>query len=708
MRASRWVPLGLAVVGVLLGVGFLALVRLLSAGAQAAPGTAPVPAPDNWPNWHVPDQFIAKVYTEAYGRLPSQAEYTELVTRFQYASSCTTTVAAVVGEFYTGITFTALYSETTNGPDYPAMLLALFRGALNREIDASSYLTYSNRLAATWTWGDVVADVVQQDEFAQKSQVICALPEEAAHSPVITDAAYYWDGQFAPYAIDTACPNSGGCDAVFTGTTGAELAAALAAVAPSSTVCLPQQAVVWLSNTLTFPEYVTLTTCGFPTPTRYARMGRLVRAGTDLSPMVVLRDGDTLRGVWVDGQHAQLSSSGLTVPNAHNVEFYNSSSPPAPLPPWPWPQTTRIESCRLADPLGWTNVCGRENHWIGQPCLAGGLVTGNLVTDYASRHYPIPDDPYRQSRWVDGLGTECKRTVIEDNQIVDATDVGIVVFRSPVGTRVQSSTVRFNTVWNAGNSSYGDYGVEPYGYEYTQTQPISYSFAGATIVSNVLWTSLSAHVDIPLAVGTRALYGSIGNYALYPVVFGNTTADGSNPTQPAGLRCNIPILVSGARQVLLADNALDAWPVHTVVCPLFTQTLVLATVSTGTASFYTDTGHPVLPVYSDVPQGVIDCCWSQHLPSALVSLYLPIVFRNFTPGEGEFLSPPDSLVEYPPPEEPLPAPRRSRQAIRCRVECRPTVLSKTDFTDVYAPLTPPPPSATIYPSFPPILPGRPV
>ncbi len=140
MKNQPWFVVLLSTSGVLLGAGLIIL-ALLSLGPRStalaapvrpvdpAPPVAPAPARSYTPP--APGPFIAKVYTEALGRVPSQGEWQDLVTAFTTSLDCVGTVTETLYTMYTGPEFMA------RAYDPVARLLALYRGGLNREPDAA-------------------------------------------------------------------------------------------------------------------------------------------------------------------------------------------------------------------------------------------------------------------------------------------------------------------------------------------------------------------------------------------------------------------------------------------------------------------------------------------------------------------------------------------------------------------------------------------
>jgi hypothetical protein len=242
---KKVVVLLIAVVGVLAGIGLLLLaVRQGSASPLAAPVAAnPLSA------GVVPGQFIAKIHTEAYGRLPTQAEWQALEDRFENAASCVDTVRQVVEEFYTGITFTNLYAPDVDG-NRPAALLALYRGALNRELDTDSYQHYRS---FPYPWATLVDDLLDnrhRQELAALTADICDLGVPS-HYMV---APYYWNPDYAPLVLTPTGPIEDPwvfCGA-YCGETDDDLRQLLysATATPTRTVYLAQMAVVWITPRL--------------------------------------------------------------------------------------------------------------------------------------------------------------------------------------------------------------------------------------------------------------------------------------------------------------------------------------------------------------------------------------------------------------------------------------------------------------------------
>jgi hypothetical protein len=444
----------------------------------------------------VPAQLVAKLYSEALGRMPDAGGWTFYLNTFATKGCNTKTVTDLVRTFYAS-------SEFLNLPYGNAQrVLALYRGALNREPDQRGLDFWRAELdRAQVTWSDVVDEVAGSFESARLAHLICTGP--GSYSFGTTPAA------------TLQVPAEG-----FPGGSGAQLQAALDSAPAGGTVHLAHSAVVRLDSMLVIPAGKTLATVARPAPNAYALQGRLVRTSSFAAPAVRLNPGARLVNVWVDGQrgnHANFTSAAI------NVQVLGGSG-------------SEVSGSKITNSRGWTSllVLGKADN---QQC-DGATVSGNLVTAYSSDHQPAGDT----GRWTDGLSISCERATVEGNGIIDATDVGIVVFRAPPAA--QASLVRGNQVLNAGNSAYGAIVVD--GLYDAQTPP---DFTGLRITGNMLWTGPDTHFDIGLAVGTRPWFGARSSTGTGASVTGNTT-NGLTAIVGTG------IAVSGMSNATVRDNDL--------------------------------------------------------------------------------------------------------------------------------------------------------
>jgi hypothetical protein len=470
----------------------------------------------------VPAQWIAKIYSEGLGRAPDRGAWANLVAFFG-SSGCSATTLAEKGEpIYTSAEFNGL------NYDNAAKLLALYRGALNREPDASGYDHYLNLLNSGTSWATVVDDLFTSPEFTGDAAMFC------------TQGPYYFGTGTA-----ITIPLGQGCSGqfCFTGGTQQQLQTMLNnAEATHATVTLAQQVVVSITTPtqvgsrwvgLNIPSGVTLTTAGQPGPNRYAQMGRLVRApgfvnnpdNNSGAAVVEVESGAKLENVWVDGQRGG-SLNGGTV----NVETAGGSG-------------TTVTDDRLSDSIGFTNL-----HALGTtegfPC-SSTTITGNLSTQYATDHTTT-------GAWSDGLSVACENATVTGNTVIDATDVGIVLFRACPAD--QKSTVSGNTILNAGNSAFGGIVADPLDQNNHACGP---SFSGSSVTGNTLWTGPTAGYGIALSLGTAAWFSDYNTGT--GASFTNNTFTG-NATEA--------LTVSGMLNVTATGNTLTWTPgQYTKSCP---------------------------------------------------------------------------------------------------------------------------------------------
>ncbi|MFL5358827.1 DUF4214 domain-containing protein [Archangium sp.] len=281
-------------------------------------------------------------------------------------------------------------------------------------------------------------------------------------------------------------------------------------------VTLGPQEVVYLTSTLVIPAGSTLRTNAVD-GNHTARFGRLVRDSSFDGPLVELRG--TMEMVWVDGQRGRL---GFT-PGAINVNVLQGT----------------VRSCRISEPAGWTNLHAPE--WCNGPAT----ITSNLVTGYSTSHIG--------QGFADGLSLACSGTTARYNNIIDPTDVGIVVF-SRWNNNAWSGTntvVQNNTIIAAGRSAYGGVGFDAIG----QTGA---DFTGALIQDNLLWTSPLQHFDIGLFVGTEPWDSGTGKNG---TALGNTTGN-------LNIYVHLGIVIDGMENGTVQSNAFYTMGVNTgIPCP---------------------------------------------------------------------------------------------------------------------------------------------
>jgi hypothetical protein len=491
----------------------------------------------------VPYQFIAKMYTEALGRIPDLSGWQTYVSYFQAHPCSATSLVAVGVAFYESSEFTSLLT------DNPARLVALYRGAWNQEADnTSTFNTYLGLLNnGTYTWAQVVNTFFNPNAgpFAATVPYICGVDSYG-------QSGVYHFGAGWPIAIPTSSTGH------FAGGTGAQLQALLNAAQPNGTVTLEQKALVNVSQQLSIPAGVTLTTVGPPTRNQYALMGRLVRtanfsgnSGVGCTPgqgcpLVILNNGSKLLNVWVDGELPNLVYAGSDI----NIQIEGGAS-------------ATIKNSRISNSAGFSNVQA-----FG-PCTST-VLSSNMITAYSSDHY-IPAGP--TARTNDGFTISCEHTTIDSNSVVDTTDVGIDIFFADPA--VQQSQVTNNMVLSSGNSMWGGIatanGCNP--------APCTHDFTGTLFSGNTLWTSATSHMDQGISDGGRAW---CCNAMATGAKFLNNTSGAQSIRSQTGLA------VSGMLNTTVSGNTFN-WTSSPGGCPHFkVGASVSAGLASGTIQTYTD------------------------------------------------------------------------------------------------------------------------
>jgi hypothetical protein len=492
----------------------------------------------------VPGQFIAKMYTEVLGRAPDPTGWKGALGYFE-PNGCNATLLQTWGsQFFTSTEFNSLQY------DNDAITLILYRAILNREPDANGYQHWLGVLNSGTPLASVVADFFESSEFTQSVSSICS-------------GTSYSFNNLGTGGLAIQIPASG---AGYSGLSETQLQTLLDQTPSGGTVQLQQKSVVYLDTTLYIPDGVTLTTYGAPTHNQHAFMARLVRSTPFANALVNVGNGTSsaaLTNIWVDGQRQASNSYVLA---AINVQITGGTA-------------MTVSSNFISNSLGWTNVHGM-GPLSGVQCN-GYTISNNVITAYPAMHAGVT------SEYTDGISVGCQNATIEGNQIVDPTDVGVVLFNSY--PNVQQSIVSSNTIVSAGHSAFSALAYDTY---YVTSPPApSPSFAGASITSNTLWSSPNSHFIIGLAVGSLAWWGDRQSSGIYADIGSGASAT-DNTT--AGILTNFGegIAVSGMLSATVESNTFTGTliPQSYTNCPIGN---VLASVSAGYASGsiqpYTDT-----------------------------------------------------------------------------------------------------------------------
>jgi hypothetical protein len=471
----------------------------------------------------IPAQFIGKLYTEALGRAPDYAGWSVYTTKFATEGCTTANLREVATVFYTSGDY------DSRGYDNESKLSTLYRGALNREIDVAGRDLYLQQLNTGTPWTQVLNSILSSSEFGALTPTYC---------------------QPGPYGFGRGVGNAGVIPAATTGTgnkpaTAAALNQELQTMANNGggVYVLAQKWVIKAETQISVPANVTLTTAGNLFPTQYAKMARIVRnfRGNDL---VFVNAGGSVKGLWIDGQRTFLGYIDATRADKEtNISVLGG--------------TASIEQNRVSDTAGWSHIfVGRH---VSCSATSPIVIKNNLVTDYAGVHGVGVSD---------GITVACGETRVEDNTVVDATDVGIILFAA--GSTGQNSKVQRNTIIQVGNSANSALAIETVPCVSSSDPKVkvncpagtpSVSFAGTVMGGNTLWTDTTApayktsqtlrsspHFDIAIVVGTRPFWGEASPKA----IGGRWENNGSGGFS---LNTNDAIAVSGATSAFVNGNA---------------------------------------------------------------------------------------------------------------------------------------------------------
>lgn len=452
----------------------------------------------------MPAQFISKAYTEGLGRLPTPEEWGSFLNYYNTYGCTAPTTQHAMRVVFTGAEFLGLPYDNYS------RVLAFLRMAFNGDPDQTSLNNWAAALnSGSWTWTNFVEHIINSSTFGQTIEWACSL------------ANYYW-GTTGPPVLPVTTPGYAGTD----------LQGELDNDA-NTVVVLAQRAVFMISSTLRVPAGKTLYTYGAPRAGLYTLQARLVRAPGFTGPLVTVDDGGALMHVWVDGQRGQPANYSE---DAVNVRLLGGNG-------------TAVQYSRIDNTRGWTSV--QLLGPITDKSCPYNSVYGNLVTLYSSEHVKVNNAP----AWSDGISIQCEGARVESNQVVDASDVSIIIF--PASPTVnQGSQVVYNTILSAGNSAFAAMmadGEKKYG------AGANLPFYGATFDQNVFWTGPDTHFDIALVVGSRPWFGDANSNIYGPVFTNNST--------PHYTRVDTAIAVSGAFNVNVSGNSIGQINVETTPCP---------------------------------------------------------------------------------------------------------------------------------------------
>lgn len=471
----------------------------------------------------VPYQFIAKLYTDGLGRTPDQSGWTSAQNTFSASGCSVSTLSSVANGVLLSPEFTAL------GLSAPAKVEVAYRTLLNREPDAPGLALYSAQ-----SMPSIVSALQSSAEFSTLAGTICSVSDYGV--PASASIA------LAAGSVGYTGPEAG-------------LQALLSAAAPGTTVTLAARALIPLTSTLTIPSGVTLTTAG--SPGHYAEMGRLVRQSGWTGNSVNLMGGGHISHVWIEGSRPSESSYDRL---RFNLQVFAGSG-------------TSLTNSRIGNTAGATSM--QVNGAAAGETCANTVISGNLIESYSAVHDGVAE--------ADGVTGGCGTMSVHHNTVVDASDVGIILFGSPSYT--QTSQVYNNTVIQAGNGAHALLAFDSSTSTFpTTASPVS--FAGASMHDNTLWSSPSAVSTFGISVGTFAYFG--------PSTIGTGGSVTNNSSGLLPLAAEAGIGVSGQLSTTVTGNTLSwlSGDDPTSSCP---HAAVGASTSAGYASgtfqTYTDTTY---------------------------------------------------------------------------------------------------------------------
>lgn len=458
----------------------------------------------------IPSAFVTRLYTEALGRAPDAPGWKSLLAS-KAGMTCTLAMAQDFGRnFYSSSEYLMIPYDSTE------RVIMLYRGLLGRDPDPSGLANYVSFLANGGSFSALVEAFVTSGEFTgyeMNANGSCrerlAWGSQAAPSGLQKGSGFYGSQNDLQTQLNSLSATGGG------------------------TIYLAQRAVIQLSSRLDIPDNVRLATYGLPNHNQYAKQARLVRGSLFSDVMVSVGRynslgssvNSTLESVWVSGQR-QIVGFGVNSSITGNIIVPGGAG-------------MLVKNVRTDTPAGWSTLYlhGRAE---SRPC-GSATVRSNLSVGYGSAAFETNSD----GSWADGISNACENALIEDNHIVDPTDVGIVLFRSTPAT--QRSTVRNNFIVSGGLPVIAAIGVETLG----EIGP--HDFTGSHITSNSLFAAPEQFIVFGAALGARQ-WGIAERKQAVGVSFIDNTTNG------VSTRMQSAIYVDGAVSAVVSNNTLTRAP----------------------------------------------------------------------------------------------------------------------------------------------------
>jgi hypothetical protein len=262
-------------------------------------------------------------------------------------------------------------------------------------------------------------------------------------------------------------------------------------------------------------------------------MARLVRDVTFKGPNLQVDAGARATNLWVDGQRNVLGYYNPTM----NVMTLGGNG-------------TTVDENKLSEPQGAANISAMGFQG-GAPCEQE-TIAGNLLTGYTTVHgYNTP---------ADGMTVQCENTDIENNELVDMTDEGVVL-QGSVSVN-QASKVIGNVIVSAGNSTNAPVSTDPTSANVAPAAGQHVCYAGTTIENNTFWTGPYTTFDFGIQAGSREYFPDTDpkQVNISCPLDGPGPIYKNNTTGSLSARVRAGIAVAGAMNVQISND--DEHPMH--------------------------------------------------------------------------------------------------------------------------------------------------
>jgi hypothetical protein len=452
-----------------------------------------------------PSQFIAKLYSEALGRAPNPAGW-RLHHSFFAAGGCS------AGRLRTAaIQFFGSAEYASRRYTAAETVLTAYRAILSREPDPSGLAHWTGRLREGAGPAKLAGEMAAGSEFRGFVQSICsgqAYRQDWGLSQAIEIGSGAWDQ------------------------------ARLEACIRDEAVCsVPARTLIFLRSTVVVPPGKVLQTEGNPDRLHYARQARIVRASGDFGHLLEVQAGAVVRNIWLSGQRHLFRAVKATGHEVRaNIWYAGVGGAPG-----------RVTGIRSDFALVRSHIVS-----VGP---GGSLdVENSLFTGYTSNHTADGTNS-----WVtDGISQHASNGTIRGNDIIDPTDVGIVIFgHGPRSGPPQATSAVDNVIVHAGLSAYGSAGFD------TTGDCVFCVFTGS-IERNTILAGPQQHSDIMLFVGTAPWMPARRTDCDSGAHCGIGARMRDNRTLPAlpgrRIQVQVGLLVDGMLDATTGGNSLDVAP----------------------------------------------------------------------------------------------------------------------------------------------------